>query len=51
MHVISFMTTEEKVLFGAFNQNDFLTYMQECDVEPAHQDKSWSQWRRSSALF
>ena len=43
MHVISFIATERKgsiCLFGAFDQNDFLTYMQECDVEPAHQDKS-----------
>ena len=42
MHVISFITTERK---------DFVTYMQECIVEPAHQDKSLSQWRRYSALF
>ena len=43
MHVISFITTERKVLFGAFDSNDFVTYMQECDVEPTHQDKSRSQ--------
>ena len=39
MHVISLITQSEKVLFGAFDQNDLLTYMQECDVEPARQDK------------
>ena len=47
IHVISFIPTErDKVLFGAFDSNDFVTYMQECDVESAHQDKSRSQWRK-----
>ena len=40
MHVISFVTTERQ---GVFDSNDFVTYMQECDVEPAHQDESRSQ--------
>ena len=45
MHVNSFIPSERKskVLFGAFDQNDLIPYVQECDVEPAHQDKILSQ--------